>query len=272
MGRTNRIIVAVISIALIAFCAYRIIVARNDEKAHMENSSNIISFKPAPPTVADTAEPDSATLPVSTSQETPTDEETEDVPEEPIFFNQEILDLQSRYKDAVGWITVPHTGIDYPFVQGADNDFYLNHNMDGEETKAGAIFMDFRNYRDLYDSNIILYGHNMKNGTMFGGIKQYLDKGFFEANNTGTVFLADRTCDVEFFALLVIPSVDGIIYGMNDSEAAAAAFLEHMEEVSRYYRDIGATPNDMFITLSTCAYEFKDARMVLIGLLSERRP
>ena len=95
------------------------------------------------------------------------------------------------------------------------------------------------------------------------------DQDFFEANQTGTIFLADRTYTAEFFAFLVIRSDDKVIYGMNDNAASAAAFLEYIHENARYYRDSGIAPEDSFVTLSTCAYEFTDARMVLIGRLTQ---
>jgi len=190
--------------------------------------------------------------------------------EKEAFFNQDILDLQAKYEDAVGWITVPNTGIDYPFVQAADNSFYLRKDITGEYALTGTIFMDYRNDKAFSDFSTILYGHHMKNGTMFGSLKSFNNKDFFLANNEGTIFLADRTYAIEFFAYLIVRHNDDIIYGVPSDNAERLNYINHVKETARHYIDIGVAPADQIITLSTCAYEFKNARMVLIGKISDQ--
>ena len=74
--------------------------------------------------------------------------------------------LRAINKDIVAWIQIPGIGVDYPVVQGKDNDHYLHYTFDGKANKAGSIFLDYRNRKDFTDSKVILYGHNMKDGSM----------------------------------------------------------------------------------------------------------
>jgi SrtB family sortase len=184
---------------------------------------------------------------------------------EPII-NQSILDLQAKYPDVVGWLAIPNTQIDYPFVQGSDNDHYLHRDLDQNQSQAGTIFMDYRNSKDFSDFNTIIFGHNMRNGSMFGELRNFTDQDFFDNNGTGIIFLATETYEVEFMAFAVIGPDDAAIYNPSiATEADRLAFLSYIRSVARHYRDIGITKEDRIITLSTCSYEFSDARMVLIG-------
>ena len=184
--------------------------------------------------------------------------------------NREILDLQAEFSDVVGWLSIPNTRIDYPFVQGKDNDFYLHLDLDQNWAAAGTIFMDYRNNPDFSDFNTILFGHHMQNGSMFGTLQNFDNPAFFDANRSGTMVLADKTYEITFFAFAVLTPDDPLIYNPKiETEADALAFLDHVKHIARYYRDVGATAESRIITLSTCNFEFHDARMVLIGKLSE---
>ena len=184
---------------------------------------------------------------------------------EPIA-NQSIVDLQASYPDVAGWLMVPGTQIDYPFVQGIDNEHYLHRDLDHNWSAAGTIFMDYRSSSDFSDFNTIIFGHNMRNGSMFGTLKNFNDQDFFDANMAGTIFLVNKTYEIEFIAFAVIKPDDAVIYNPNIIiEEDKVAFLDYIKSTARYYRNIGATANDRIVTLSTCNYEFDDARMVIIG-------
>lgn len=94
----------------------------------------------------------------------------------------EFGELQKINPDIVAWIRIDGLGIDYPVVQGEDNEHYLYYTFRGEANVAGSIFLDYRNKADFSDSKIILYGHNMKNGSMFGSLKKYQDESVFREN------------------------------------------------------------------------------------------
>jgi len=185
--------------------------------------------------------------------------------------NQSIIDLQSKYPDAIGWLTIPNTGIDYPFAQGVDNDYYLHLDLDKNQLFSGTLFMEYRNNSDFGDFNTIIFGHNMKNGSMFGTLKNFDDRNFFEANSKGIIFTANETYEIEFMAWIVIGADDDVVYNsMFASDTDSLDFLDYVKRVSRNYRDTGADASDRFVTLSTCSYEFTDARMALVGRIVDR--
>lgn len=193
-----------------------------------------------------------------------------DVPDTDSFVNQSILDLQAKYPDVAGWIIVPNTNIDYPFVWYKNNDYYLRRDLDGKHAIAGTIFMDYRCSKDFSDFNTIIYGHHMKNESMFGSIKRFNDKSFFDKNKAGTIFLADKTHTLEVLAYMVLKPADEMIYNTINAEVSKkTAYFDYVKQNARQYRDIAFTGNDKILTLSTCAYEFDDARMVLIGRLAD---
>jgi len=181
--------------------------------------------------------------------------------------NPRLSDMRLTYPDVVGWLSIPHTRIDYPFVQGRDNDEYLHRDMNQQASAAGTIFLDYRNTPTLTDLNSVIFGHHMRSGAMFATLRSFTDKSFFDANPAGTIFLPDATYTVQFIAFAEIKPDDQIIYDTGLSHDQASAFLAHVKAVARHYRDVGATSGDRFITLSSCDYEFANARMVLIGRL-----
>jgi len=183
-------------------------------------------------------------------------------PSEDGIINQSVIDMQAKYPDAIGWLTVPNTAIDYPFVQSTDNDFYLRRDINGDYAVAGTIFMDYRCEKDFTSRNSILYGHHMKNGSMFGALKAFAGKDFFDANRSGFIYLPYETLTLEFFAYMVIdPATETEIYNPSLSDM----YFEYVKQNARHYRDVGLTNGDRIETLSTCAYEFDNARMVLLA-------
>jgi len=180
--------------------------------------------------------------------------------DEPI--NQSVIDLLTNYPDAIGWLTVPNTKIDYPFVQGKDNDYYLRRDINGGYALAGTLFLDYRCEKDFTSRNTIIYGHHMKNGSMLGTLKGFTDKDFFDSNTHGYIYLPHDTLTLEFFAYLVIdPATEKEIYNPMPS----GDFLDYVKQNARHYRAVSLTGDDRLVTLSTCAYEFDNARMVLLA-------
>ena len=97
--------------------------------------------------------------------------------------------LKQKNSDAIAWIKVNGTDIDFPVVKGTDNSYYLTHNFDKEKNKAGWIFADYRNKFDGTDKNIIIYGHNMKNGSMFASLKDVIKEEWYNNENTEKGFI-----------------------------------------------------------------------------------
>ena len=175
--------------------------------------------------------------------------------------NQSVIDLQAKYPDVAGWLTVPGTKIDYPFVRYEDNDYYLRRDLDGDYAAAGTLFMDCRCTLEFSSQNTIIYGHHMKNGSMFSTLKSFADKEFFEKNTSGSIFLPRETLRLEVFAYMVVKYTDTEIY----SDELSENFFDYVKQNAQQYRELELAEGDRIVTLSTCSYEFNGARMVLLA-------
>ena len=111
--------------------------------------------------------------------------------------------LKQKNSDAIAWIKVNGTDIDFPVVKGTDNSYYLTHNFDKEKNKAGWIFADYRNKFDGTDKNIIIYGHNMKNGSMFASLKDVIKEEWYNNENNKYIALIteNENCKYQVFSV-----------------------------------------------------------------------
>ena len=176
--------------------------------------------------------------------------------------------LRSINPDCVGWIHIPDTGISYPVVQGSDNSHYLKHLFDGKWNSGGCIFMDCRVDAALSDRHSIIYGHHMKNGTMFSGLTKYKKQDYFEEHPTGLLITPECTYRIEFFAGYVA-GVDEAAWKVGfQSDEEYEAWIKEAKEKSWITSPLSPAVTDSVLTLSTCSYEFDNARFVLLGVLS----
>lgn len=183
--------------------------------------------------------------------------------------NQSVLYLQDSHPSVTGWVHVPNTQVDHPFVQANDNGFYLHRDINHNHSPAGTVFMDSRNCPDFSDFHTLIYGHNMRNGSMFGSLQNFINADFFEDNAEGYIFLPNQTYVLEIFAVAVIRPDDPIIYGLNlETLQNRVDFLTHVRRVSMHYRSTGASAvYDRFVTLSTCRNDAANSRIILVGVL-----
>jgi len=184
--------------------------------------------------------------------------------EELRYENPQIAELQDEINgDVVGWLTIPGTKIDYPFVITDNDSFYLTEDVYKHSSAAGTLFMDCRCARDFSGRNTIIYGHNMKNESMFGDLKLFSDEGFFDTHTYGIIYMKDSTYTLEFFAYLAVRADDTVIY---DTSAEKDMFLEYAQSNAIIYRN--PEPGTKIVTLSTCASGgLDDKRVVLLGVL-----
>lgn len=190
--------------------------------------------------------------------------ETAEEPEIPIDFQA----LQKLNPDVYAWITVAGTAVDYPIVQSSDdNSYYLNHTVEGEESAEGAIFTEDYNRKDFEDPNTVIYGHNMKNGTMFRTLHDFADRSFFDENRDITIYLPDEIRHYKIFAAYLYDSRHLLMsYDFGDKEV----FRQYLRGIMEM-RDMNAfvdtsmnvTEEDKIITLSTC-YKGMDSRRYLV--------
>ncbi|MEA5013200.1 MAG: class B sortase [Candidatus Limiplasma sp.] len=173
--------------------------------------------------------------------------------------------LRDINQDSVAWVTLEGTVMDYPVVQGRDNDFYLNHLFTGGSGKAGAIFMEASNTPDFQDRHTILFGHHMRDGSMFATLDKYRDQAFYDEHPTMTLYTPQGDYLVKWFAGRVIsPRSFPIAFDSDD------AFLEYVDsavQASDFVSQVQASPEDRILTLCTCSYVFDDARYALMGIL-----
>jgi len=175
--------------------------------------------------------------------------------------------LYNKYKDYRGWIKVDNTNIDYPIVQGKDNSFYLDKDINKNYISSGSIFMNYLN-NGFKDDNTVLFGHNMRNKTLFAQLKKYKEKEFFYGNNDIEIEIEDgKTLKYKVFSAYVTDANDNYIKTTFDNKTQYKEFLEIIKNKSIYKPNIDVNENDKIITLSTCSYEFNDARMVVHGKL-----
>lgn len=181
--------------------------------------------------------------------------------EEPVIVNPFIVEMQSEVNSAImGWLTIPNTKIDYPFIASEDHQYYLGHDIYENPSKAGSIFMDYRCPGDFTALPTILYGHNMKNGSMFGELRLFADADFFNTNPDGSLRLKDVTYTLTCFAYMVVKADDPDIFYFNGDRET---FFDYVKETARNYRE--PDRQGKVVALSTCAYEFDEARMVVLA-------
>lgn len=169
--------------------------------------------------------------------------------------------------DIVGWLYCEGTQINYPVVQGSDDEYYLDHLFDGTENANGCLFLDSRVDVSFSSVHSIIYGHHMRSGAMFAALDGYKCQSFYEAHPTMLLITPDATYKVRLFAAYVAdPSEDAWkVSFANGGEVQA--WIDAAIARSTFTSDVKPTPGDRLLTLSTCSYEFGDARFVVVGVM-----
>lgn len=169
-------------------------------------------------------------------------------------------------EDFVCWIEIPGVDISYPVVQAANNSYYLNRTYNGEINSSGAIFMDSRCNADLSDVHTIIYGHHMRNKTMFSGLDSFFSKTFLAENPAIRIYTEDKIYTYEIKLAATIPG-DYILYGIVEGAAAESSLISAMDDILQAH-GASAGSGERFLTLSTCTYDGDDElRNVVIATL-----
>lgn len=213
--------------------------------------------------VAEAVEPSPApSATTSPEEDAPGAEEKVDAPS-----GMDLSPLQEVNTDVVGWIAIPGV-LSYPLLQGGDNAYYLTHAWNGEENAAGAVFLDYRADACLGDFNTLIYGHRMRNGTMFGSLKHYKDAGFWRENPSVYLANEDGTRRYDIYAAyetgLTVATYQREFSGPEEKQDFIRYGLE------RSVIDTGVTPTaeDTIITLSTCSGGDRNTRWVVQAVSS----
>lgn len=174
----------------------------------------------------------------------------------------DLASLQEINPDGLGWIEIPGTNISYPIVQGTDNSYYLTHTFTGEENKSGSIFVEAMNSGDFSDLHTIIYGHNMKNGSMFANLKNYKKESYYQAHPYVYIDLADGSHCYQIFSCYEAATTDNVYtvgYSANDKYAE---FLNGLVASSLYSTGVDVSIDDKVVTLSTCTSNGKNRFVV----------
>lgn len=169
--------------------------------------------------------------------------------------------------DVVAWIICEDTRINYPVVQGDDNAYYLRHLFDGKNNGAGSLFVDTNNEPGFVDLNTVIYGHNMKDKSMFATILEYKNQEFFNQHPTMILLTPDGNYIIELFSGYVANVEDKCWKLWFSSNIEFEQWITDTKLRSSFKSSVEAGISDRFITLSTCSNEFDNARYVVVGKL-----
>lgn len=181
--------------------------------------------------------------------------------------------LRENGPDIIGWLTLPGTVINYPVTQAEDNDYYLRHLYDGTYNKVGCLFADYENEADFSDRNTIIYGHNMRDGSMFAALNRYDEQSYFDSHPQMYLVTPEDGLIMEIFTAFVAEPAES---GSDTSpwrlewkdDGAYTTWLTAMKDRSVVESDVKVTSSDKVLTLSTCTPGGAD-RFIVMGKLVE---
>lgn len=184
----------------------------------------------------------------------------------------ELVELYGVNQDLFGWICIEGTEIDYPLVQASDNKYYLSHNFYKDEDSAGTLFVDYRN-TGVSDTNLIVYGHNMRNSKMFGKLKNYEDYGFYQQHQTISLETLYEKNTYRIIAVckgrVAYVDEEGFRY-YNFTNASTQeelqAFWENLMEHSLFEITHEFNEADTYLTLSTCNSFIENGRLYVVAV------
>lgn len=183
-------------------------------------------------------------------------------------------ELQKENSEIVAWLEIENTNINYPVLQCDNNDFYMNHDYKKDYSLGGSIFLDKSFSWEPQSTNLLIYGHNMINGTMFENLLNYRDINYYHEHPI--IRFTTNTKDIEYEIFAVFPSrtyykneqnVFRYYYFINaDNEDEYNSYVENAKKASIYDTGITAQYGQSLITLSTCAYHTQDGKFVVVGV------
>ena len=190
-------------------------------------------------------------------------------PEQPaVPISVDFDSLLALNSEVVGWLYCGDTVINYPIARASDNSKYLHRMLDGSYNSSGTLFLDYRCEPDFSSANTVVYGHNMKNGGMFHTLLEYREQAFYDEHPTMFLLTPDQDYLLNIVAGF-ITGADSWVYQTDLSESGAPeAFLDQCAANSDFRSSYSPNPGEQIITLSTCTYEYNNARYVIIGTLT----
>lgn len=183
--------------------------------------------------------------------------------------------LQEKNSDIYGWITIPGTEIDYPIVQNEeDNSFYLNRSAEKTESRSGAIFSENYNSKKFDDYITVLYGHNMRDGSMFAGLHKYQDREYMKEHEDITIYLPDAILKYKIFAAYLSDDKHVLLYyNQGKTEDNRKSYIDEIMDQRTMDASLDTSveldENTKILTLSTCHKAGKNYRYLVQAYLVE---
>lgn len=253
MSKLEKVIIVIASLAALT-AAFMIFKTARDYKAATDEYDSLRQYASEEVNATETAEKASDIKPIELEEaeerkELKSNENREDFPEMEVDFKA----LREKNPDTVGWLYVGSCGISYPIVQGEDNDYYMNHTFEGTVNSSGAIIMDYRDDKYLKDWNTFIYGHNMKNGSMFGSLKKLLnDETLYDSDPYIYVYLPGYIYRYKIFSYYK-DKPDSKMYWTADTLQEYRQYIR--DALSLSVRDLGVETSEEnnMVTLVTCS-------------------
>lgn len=197
------------------------------------------------------------------------DSEEEEIP---ITFPEvDFVSLKQINSEIIAWIYAEDSTINYPVAHNTkDNFFYLDHMFTREGNGSGCIYLDKYNAGDFSDDNSIIYGHNMKNNTMFASLLHYREDGYYEEHPRILLVTPTEKYSLELFAGIITAAKSDDWKQNFTNREDYAAWLADIKSRSVFRSPVEPTAEDRIVSLSTCTYEYDDARLLIMGVLKKR--
>ena len=199
--------------------------------------------------------------------------DTDKITEETTERMLQVRELKKQYQDIVCWIEIPNTKINFPVVQGTDNEYYMTHTYKKEYSKDGSIFLDKDYNWELPSNNLLIYGHNNKNGNMFQDLLKYKEESYYKEHQR--IRLTTEKEDKEYEILSAFLSrvyykseqnVFRYYYFVNaENQEEYNNFIEESKKASLYDTGVSAEYGEQLLTLSTCEYSQENGRFAIVA-------
>ncbi len=178
-----------------------------------------------------------------------------------------VVDFDALHKidpNIKGWLYSKDTIINYPVAKGSDNDYYLHHDIKGNWTVTGTLFIDVANQDNFGDFNTVIYGHHMKDGSMFGSLRKYKDQSYYDQHSQLEYITPEGKYHLQVISFYTTPAVSDTYKVAFNSDQEKQDFLNMTVSKSEIKPKYSADIKDHLVTLSTCAYEYDEARYVAV--------
>ena len=263
-------ILAVVSVVILVVCGVSI--ARQVLDMQRQSAVNSEMSQLARPSAdpSATPAPENTPAPATDGTQSPSTSPTAS----PVAQEIDFAALQAENPDIVAWITLDGTVIDYPILcRQGDDAYYHTRNVKGENSAAGSIYIQSSyNKTDFSDFHTVIYGHNMRNGSMFAALHKFEDESFFDAHDTIVIYTPTQKLTYTIFAAYARDDAHLMRKFDYSTAEGRQAFLDEIKTHKGSFRDVDLNTDSHIITLSTCIGSADDQRYILQAVQTAAEP